>query len=142
MQRVDRRDRRAPRRDNILHHHTAVLGTEIRPLDAPLKAVRLGLLAHDERLLARPRSERGAGERVRAHGHAAHRGAAPRGHLCGEQRADRGEARGAEDRALDVHVVLRARAARQRHLADLQGMLAQLHHQPLSRQRQVTTTFG
>ena len=67
---------------------------EQRTLDAALQAVRLGLLAHEERLRARAAGERRAGDRVGAHRHAADRRRLPLGDLRGEQRAERGEAGG------------------------------------------------
>ena len=57
--------------------------------------------------------------------------------LRGEQRAERGEALGAQDRALGVHVVLSLRAAGQRHPADHERVLAQLVDQSLARRPQL-----
>ena len=55
---------------------------------------------------------------------------APRSATCaGDQRAERRKALGAQDRALGIDVVLGARAARQRHGADNQSVIAQLLHQ-------------
>ena len=82
---------------------------------------------------ARPAGKRGARDRVGAHRHAPHRGGSPLGDLGSEQLAERGEAVGAQDGALGVHVVLGARAARERHLADHQRVLAQLLHETLAR---------
>ena len=86
--------------------------------------------------------ERGAGDRVGAHRHAADGRGAPLGHLRGEQRAERGEARRAQDRALGVDVVLGARAARERHLADHQRVLAQLLEQALAGRARLARIFG
>ncbi len=106
---------------DVLDDHAAIRVIEERTLDAALQPVRLGVLAHEEglRLAGAPRagaSQRGAGHRVRAHRQPAHGGGVPFGQLGGEQRPERREARGAQDRALCVHVVVRLPAARQRHL--------------------------
>ena len=108
VQRGDRRERRAAGRDDVLDDHAAVPGAQQRALDAALQPVRLGVLAHEEGLRAGAPGERGAGERVGAHRHAADRRAAPRGHLRREQHGERAEALRAQDRALGVDVVVGA----------------------------------
>src|SRR5689334_23909211 len=47
---LDRLQRRAARRDDVLDDQAAIAGLEQRALDAALKAVLLALLAHEERL--------------------------------------------------------------------------------------------
>ena len=98
----------------------------------------LDLFAHEERLRAGAARERGACDGVRAHRHAADRRPAPRGYLRGEQLAERGEALGAQDRALGVDVIPGLGPARERHLADDERVLAQERHE--SRARLLTRT--
>ena len=72
-----------------------------------------------------PAGERGAGDRVRAHRHPADCGRAGR---SASRRTSSPSARKPcrqQDRPLGIHVVLRCAAARQRHLADHQRVLAQ-----------------
>jgi hypothetical protein len=97
-----------------------------------VQAVPLGLLAHEERLHVGAAGQRGAGERVGPHRHAADRGRAPLGRRLGDERGQRPEPRGAQDRPLGVDVVLRGGAAGERDLADDQRVLAQLRDEILA----------
>src|ERR1700727_488846 len=72
LQRGDRRQRRAARRDDVLDDHAAVLLAQWRTLDPPLKAVMLGLLADEEPPRTRAPGERRAGDRIGAHRPPAH----------------------------------------------------------------------
>ena len=81
-------------------------GAQLGALDPALQAVLLALFAHDERLRD-ARRERRARHRDRAHGNAADRARPPRAGPIGDQRADRGERLGQQDRALGIDVVLR-----------------------------------
>ena len=108
LQRLDRGQRRAARRDDVLDHHAAVARRRAagpRPGAAGRAPWRPCARRTPSR--RRPAGERGAGDRVGAHRHAADRRRVPLGELRGEQRAERGERRRAQDRALGVDVVLR-----------------------------------
>ena len=69
--------RRAAGRDDVLDDQAALAGLQRRPLDAALQPVRLGLLAHEERLDVGAAGERGARGRVGAHRQPADRGRVP-----------------------------------------------------------------
>ena len=106
--RLDRLQRRAAGGDDVLDDQAAVVGVEERALDAPLQAVLLGLLAHEEGLDVGAAGQRGArgrrrrpssGRRPRSRSHSRARAAT--------SSAERGEAGGPQDRALGVDVVLR-----------------------------------
>ena len=104
---LDRLDRRAAGGDDVLHDQAALARLERRALDPALEAVRLGVLAHEERLHVRAAGERGAGRRVGAHRQPADRGGLPLARVARRQLGQRGEARRAQDGALGVDVVLR-----------------------------------
>src|SRR5436190_5907564 len=125
LERLDRLDRRAAGGADVLDDQAAIAGLQRRALDLPLQAVGLGLLADEERLHVGAAGERRAGDRVGAHGQAAHGGGAALARQRRDELGKRGEALGAQDRALGVDVIRRLRAAGQRHLADDQGVLAQ-----------------
>ena len=76
-QRLDRLERGTAGGRGVLEDDDA-LARDIRPLDLPAPAVVLRLLAHDERVVREAACgalvEDGRGDRVGAHGHAAHRG--------------------------------------------------------------------
>ena len=79
----------------------------------------------DQSLAARHRDRR-AGKRDRRHHRAPDRGGAELARRRGEQLARGAEARRAQERTAGVDVVGGALAARQRHLADHQSVLAKL----------------
>ena len=141
VQRLDRGQGRAAGRDDVLDDHAAVLGGQGRALDAALQPVRLGVLADEERLRLRSSGERRARDGVGSHRHPADRRARPCGDPLGDQHGERGEPRGQQDRPLCVHVVLRGRAARERHAADDQRVLAQLLAERPSRLRDLTSNI-
>ena len=107
-------------------------GVEQRPLDPALQPVLLALLAHEEGL-----DVRAAASAAQATGSAPivmpPTAVAPaRSASSRDQLAQRAEPGRQQDRPLGVDVVLRRRAARERDLADDQGVLAQLRDQRLS----------
>ena len=82
-------------------------------------------------------AERRAGERVGAHRHPADRVRAELGRALGDQLADRAVGGLAQDRPLRVDVVGGRLAARERHLAEHQRVLAKLGDQDLARVSQL-----
>ena len=92
--------------------------------------------------LREARGERRARDRDRAHRHPSD-GARPAGARgVGEQRAERGERAGQQDRALGVDVVGGGAPAGERDLADHQRVLAQIRQQPRARGVEVARRFG
>src|SRR5918999_1778070 len=130
---LDRLHRRAAGGDHVLDDQAALARLERRPLDPALQPVLLSLLAHEERLDLRPRGQRGARDRVGPHRHAPHRGCPRALRLGPDQLAQGREAGRAEDGPLGVDVVLRGAPAREGHLADDEGVLAQLLHERSAR---------
>ncbi|MEJ7718170.1 MAG: hypothetical protein WKF31_09485 [Thermoleophilaceae bacterium] len=89
-----------------------------------MKPVRLAVLAYEEGPEVRSGRERGAGDGIGAHRHAAHGGRACGERLGGHELAERSETGRPQDRPLGVHVVLGLGTARQRHPAQHQGVRA------------------
>jgi hypothetical protein len=142
MQRIDRRERRAARRHDVLDDQAAIVVAQQWTLDAALQPVVLRLLADQERLRARAAGERGTRDRIRAHRQPAHRRRVPLGRVRRDERRERREPGGPQDRALGVDVVLRERTARERHLADHERVLAQLVNELRMRFLARAETFG
>ena len=116
--RLDRLDRRAAGRDDVLDDQAAVARLEQRALDAALEAVRLVSLRTKNALTSAPPASAAHARRVGAHRQPADRG---RPHARARSATSSASARkpaGPQDRALGVDVVLRRRAARQHDLAD------------------------
>ncbi len=90
----------------------------------------------------KPGGERGARHRDRAHGNAADGAGRPGAGAIGDQRAERGERAGQQDRALGVDVVLGVAAAGERDLADHQRVLAQVRPQAGACGVQAARRFG
>ena len=129
---LDRLDRGAAGGHDVLDDEAALARLELRALDPALEAVLLLVLAHEERLDGRARGQRGARDRVGAHSDPAHGGRAHALRLGRHQLAERAEAVRQQDRPLGVDVVLRRLAARERHLADDERVLAQLGYQAVA----------
>ena len=124
-------NRRASGGHHVLHHQAALAGLERRALDPALQPVRLAVLAHEEGLDGSPRGQSRAGHGVGAHGRASHRRRAHSLRLRRHELAQGAKAGRKEDRALGVDVVLRGASAGERHLADHEGVLAQLGDESL-----------
>jgi hypothetical protein len=94
--------------------------------------VLLALLADEEGLHVGARGERRAGHRVGPHGEAADGRRAQLRGLGRHELAERTESGREQDRPLGVHVVLGGSAARERHLADHERVLAELRDEPFA----------
>ena len=132
-QRGDRLQRRAAGRRDVLDDEAAVVVVEERALDAALQPVRLGLLAHEERLAVEAAGQRGAGDGVGAHRQTADRGRAELARRRGHQLAQREKPGGPQDRPLGVDVVLRGRPAGEHDLPDDERVSAQFLDQASAR---------
>ena len=140
--RVDRLQRRAAGGDDVLDDEAALVGVEQRALDAALQPVLLGVLADEEGLDVGAAGQGGARGGIGAHRQPAHGGGLPFARQRGHQLGEGGEARGAQDGALGIDVVLRDLTAGEHDLSHDEGVAAQLVDQPLSSPHATRTLSG